>query len=44
MTKNWLIYLIGKCFLSDKVHKIKENELLLIMEKVSLVSQIKDKT
>lgn len=25
VTKNWLIYLIGKTFLSDKIHKIKDN-------------------
>lgn len=44
MTKNWLIYIIGKNELSQSIAPIKDNQLLVIMEKPTIVAQIKDKT
>lgn len=43
VTKNWLIYVIGKTELSDSIRNIKDNELLIVLEKTSLSSAIKDK-
>lgn len=44
MTKNWLIYLLGKNDLSSSISAIKDNELLVVMEKPALVNLLKDKT
>lgn len=43
VTKNWLIYVIGKTKLSDSIRSIKDNELLVVLEKASLSLAIKDK-
>lgn len=43
MTKNWLVYLIGKNELSQSLHPIKDKELLVVMEKPNISSQLKDK-
>ena len=43
MTKMWLIYIIGKNELSDTITMIKDNQMLIVMEKLTLTSQIKDK-
>lgn len=43
ITKNWLIYIMGKNSVSEAAAPIKENELLVVMEKAALSQQLKDK-
>lgn len=43
VTKNWLIYVLGKTELSDSIKSIKENELLIVLEKANISQVIKDK-
>lgn len=33
VTKNWIIYLIGKNELSSQIHDIKDSEILVVMER-----------
>ena len=42
-TKNWVIFVMGSEVAKEKVREIKDNELLVVMEKSNIIPFIKDK-
>ena len=43
VTKNWVIFVMGSVGAKEKVFEIKNNELLIVMEKLNIIPFIKDK-
>ena len=43
MNKDYLMYIMAKCEHSDELEKIGEDELLVVLEKASTLTMIKDK-